>query len=387
MPTLPTQSFATIVSNIASGVQGRAAKLVNFSTGSTLRAIAEGFAGLYLWFQAMVLQLLTAIRLSTSSSVDVDTFCADFMPTIGISNGVASPRLGAQASSGQVTFGRLTAAPSTCFIPVGATVQTTDGTQNFAVYADTTNSAYSATLNGYTLAASVGTINIAVQAVVAGAAGNVAIGGISVLTTPLTGIDYVVNASAFTNGSDFETDAALKARFALYIASLREGTEGAIGYAITSLRTGMQYQIWEPGVGGFTLLTVYVDDGSGAIPTPLRASASAAVNAVRAAGVQYSVIAATILNANVTMTITSASGYYHPTVVAQVISAITLYINGLGLGLTPAVGTLSYMRLAQVAFNATPGVIDVTGYSLNGLQADLVPAAGQTIKAASVVVS
>ena len=57
MPTLPTQSFSTMVSNVVAGIQGRASKLLNFSQGSTLRAIVEGFAGIYLWFQALVLQL------------------------------------------------------------------------------------------------------------------------------------------------------------------------------------------------------------------------------------------------------------------------------------------------------------------------------------------
>src|SRR5882724_6057860 len=140
MASLPTQSFPTIVANTIAGIQGRASKLINFSTGSTLRAIVEGFAGLFLWFQAMVLQVLQATRLSTSSGTDVDTFTADFMPTITGSQTTAlpngSPRLGAQAASGQVTFSRFTAAATTCFIPVGATVQTSDGQQNFAVIAD-----------------------------------------------------------------------------------------------------------------------------------------------------------------------------------------------------------------------------------------------------------
>src|SRR6266702_7550701 len=121
MASLPTQSFTQIVSNSIAGIQGRASKLINFSTGSTLRAIVEGFAGLYLWFQAMVLQVLQATRLSTSSGVDVDTFCADFMPIIAGSITTVlpsgSPRLGAQAASGQVTFTRFTAAATTCFIP------------------------------------------------------------------------------------------------------------------------------------------------------------------------------------------------------------------------------------------------------------------------------
>lgn len=384
MPTLPTQSFPTIVSNVVAGIQGRAAKLINFSTGSTLRAIVEGFAGLFLWFQALVLQLLTAIRLSTSNGTDVDSWCADFMPVVP---GTNSPRLGAQASTGTVTFSRFTAAPSTCFIAVGATMQTQDGSQNFAVTANPTYATYSAALNGYTLAANVGSITVPVQCKVAGSGGNVALGAISVITSPITGIDAVVNGAAFTNGFDSESDTALKARFPLYIASLAKGTEGAIGYAVQSLRQGMQYQIWEPGIGGFTQLTVFVDDGSGAIPAATLTAAQVAVFAVKAAGPPAAVLSATSLLATVTMTITTAAGYTHTTVVAQVVAAITLYINSLGLGTTPAAGTLSYMRLAQVAFNASPGVIDVTGYTLNGAQADLVPGPGQTIKSGTVIVS
>jgi uncharacterized phage protein gp47/JayE len=385
MPTLPTQSFTTIVSNVAVGIQGRAAKLLNFSTGSTLRAIVEGFAGLFLWFQALVLQLLTAIRLSTSKGDDVDTWCADFMPVVP---GTDSPRLGAQASTGIVTFSRFTAAPSSCFIAVGTTtVQTGDGSENFVVTADTTYATYSAALGGYTLAANVASINVPAQCTVPGSGGNVAIGAISTMTSPITGIDTVTNAAAFTNGFDEENDPALKARFVLYIASLAKGTEGAIGYAIQSIRQEMEYQIWEPGTGGFTQLTVYVDDGSGAIPAATLTAAQVAAFAVKAAGVPMAVLAATSISADVTMTLTTAAGYDHPTAVAQAVAAITLYINGLGLGSTPAAGTLSYLRLAQVVFNVSAGITDVTSYTLNGAQADLVPGAGQTIKSGSVIVS
>ncbi|WP_172842562.1 baseplate J/gp47 family protein [Bradyrhizobium erythrophlei] len=369
---------------MAAGIQGRAAKLLNFSTGSTLRAIAEGFAGLFLWFQALVIQLLSAIRLSTSSGNDVDTWCADFMPVVP---GTNSPRLPAQASTGVVTFSRFTAAPTSRFIAVGATLQTDDGSENFVVTANTTYATYSAALNGYTLAANVGSITVPVQCATPGSGGNVAAGTITVITTPITGIDTVTNGAAFINGFDSESDAALKARFVLYIASLRAGTEGAIGYAIVSIRQGMQYQIWEPGTGGYTQLTVFVDDGSGAIPTATLTAAQVAAFGVKAAGPPMAVLAATEISANLTMTITTAPGYDHPTAVAQVYAAITNYINGIGLGTTPAAGTLSYGKLYQIAFNASPGVTDVTGYTLNGVLADLVPGAGQTIKSGSVVVS
>src|SRR5260221_407190 len=137
MPTLPVQSFATTVQTAVAGIQGRANKLINFAIGSTLRAIVEGFGGVFLWFQAMVLQLLLAIRLSTSIGTDVDTFTVDFMPALPGSTTATlpsgSPRLGAQASSGQVTFLRFTPSAATLFIPVGTTVQSNDGQNTFTV--------------------------------------------------------------------------------------------------------------------------------------------------------------------------------------------------------------------------------------------------------------
>ncbi len=240
MASLPTQSFTTIVTNMIAGIQGRSSKLVNFAIGSTLRAIAEGFAGLYLWFQSMVLLVLQASRLSTSRGVDVDTFTADFMEPIGISNGVPSPRIGAQAASGQVTFARYTAAPTTCFIPAAAavsgagvitnagvnnaaTVQTNDGQSTFVVVADPTFATYSPALGGYVLPSSISSIIVPVLARTPGAAGNAVAGSVTVITSPITGIDTVANVAAFINGVDQERDSALKTRFAAYILGLSRG--------------------------------------------------------------------------------------------------------------------------------------------------------------------
>src|SRR5215831_6176966 len=166
MPTLPTQSFSQIVQNTAAGIQGRAGQLLNFSIGSVFRAIAEGFAGVFLWFQALVLQLLTAIRLNTSTGVDVDTFTADFM---------------------QVVFSRFSVSPSQLVIPVGATVQTTDQTQSYAVIGDPTYPTYNPFFQGYYLAPNLASIIVPVQAVVPGSAGNVAAGTITQMTSTVVG--------------------------------------------------------------------------------------------------------------------------------------------------------------------------------------------------------
>lgn len=404
MPILPTKSFNQIVTDTISGIQGRAAKLINFSQGSTLRAIAEGFAGTFLWFQTMILQLLTAIRLSTSSGTDVDTFTADFMPIISGSITTAlpggSPRLGAQAASGTVTYTRFTAAPTTCFIPVGATLTTTDGNNiQFVVTTNLTFGTYVAgPPAGYLLAANVASIVVPVQAVVAGAAGNIAFGALSLMTSPITGIDTVINTSAYINGANQESDTALKARFAAYILGLSRGDYFGLNSSILGTAATVQWTLTEgynydgsyhPG-----FFFVVTDDGSGTPSPAFLTAVLAAAQAVRPLGVQCAVFPPSTILANVSMQIGTAINYDHNTVVALVAASIALNINQLGLG-----NNLPWTQLSSWAYDI-PGVTTVSNVLLNNVTGDsatistvkltqdhLYPISYATVKSGVIVVS
>lgn len=378
MTILPTRSQQTLVQTIVAGIQGRASQLIDFSIGSPLRAIAEGFAGLFLWFQALVLQLLTSTRLSTATGTDVDTFVGDF--------GVY--RLGPALASGEVTFSRFTAGASTCFIPIGATVQTSDGTQSFEVVANPEYVTYSAALGGYTLPANVGSITVPVQAAAAGSAGNVAAGAASVMTSTLVGIDTVANMAAFTNGSDGEADSALKKRFSAYILGLSRGDYYGLSYAILSAEVGIQWQLvecydyagnWRPGY-----YYVVCDDGSGSPSADFVTAVTLAANAVRPLGTQCGVFSSQITWATPSLIITTAPGYDHPTVVGLVANAIENGINALGLG-----NGLSFGQLYSWAYSVA-GVTGVSAVTLNGLSGDTASIAGNpqfTIKTNSCIVS
>ena len=332
-----------------------------------------------------MLLVLKATRLSTSSGVDVDTFTADFMPTIGTSNGVASPRLGAQFATGQVTFARFTAAPSSCFIPAAsavsptgaitnagpnnaATAQTFDGSQNFVVIAEPTFANYSATLGGYTLAADVGSIIVPAQAQLPGAAGNVTAGSISTITSPITGIDTVTNVATFTNGANQESNSALKQRFSAYILGLSRGDYYGLNASIEGTAVTVQWKLTEsynydgsyhPGY-----FFVVADDGSGTPPPAFFTMVTEAAQAVRPLGVQCAVFAPVVITANVSMQLTTAAGYDHNTVVAQVAAAVATNINSLGLG-----NPLPCSVLASWAY-AIPGVTVVSHVLLNGAGGD-----------------
>jgi hypothetical protein len=82
------------------------------------------------------------------------------------------------------------------------------------------------------------------------------------------------------------------------------------------------------------------------------------------------------------MTITTAAGYTHSAVTAIVQAALQNYINTLPLGTS-----LAYSRLAQVAYDASPGVTNVTAVTLNGGTSDVVATNQQVVKASTVTVN
>lgn len=374
MATLQSYTFSQIVSNFATAVQSSASALMDFTVGSVLRALAEATAGVTLWLQAIILQLLTLTRAATSQGTDLDSWMADFGVT----------RLTATASTGQATFARFTATQQ-AVVPVGATVQTADGTQNFTVTLDTTNSAYNATLGGYVLPANTSTVNVPVQAQTAGTGGNVQANTITVITTPIQGVDTVTNSAAFTNGIDAETDTALRARFVMYLASLSKATKTAVGYAITSTQQGLDYTLTENqdynGTTDMGYFYVVVDDGTGYPSSTLLTNVSNAIDLVRAVGTRFGVFAPVVVNASVTMVLTTAAGYTHNNVVAAVTAALQDFINGLTIGTS-----LPYTQLSSIAYDV-PGVTNVTGILLNSGTSDLTATNKQKLLAGTMTIS
>ncbi|MBT2299284.1 baseplate J/gp47 family protein [Variovorax paradoxus] len=370
---LNTKDFATIVSDQVTAIQAASARLIDTTIGSIIRSVAEANAAVVLWIQSLLVALLATTRASTSTGTDLDTWMADYSVT----------RLPAVAATGNVTFARFTATnPAT--IPVGARVQTGDGSQIFEVIEDSTNPAYAAGV--YTVAAAVTSLAVKVQAVTAGVGNNVVIGAINTLATAISGIDTVTNAAAFTNGADAESDSALRTRFVAYVASLSKATKEAVGYAITSLQTGLQYTLVEnqsyAGATDYGYFYVVVDDGTGTPGGTLLTSVSNAVDKVRPVTSRFGVFAPIVLTAGATMTATIAAGYDPVATKLLVKNAVTNYINGLGLG-----QSLVYTRLLQVAYNASPGVTNITALLVNGGTADVTVTVKQVVKAATITVN
>lgn len=370
-----TQSFADLVRNQVTAIQTAASTLVDFTIGSILRAIVEANAALMLWLQGLILTLLQSTRAATSSGTDLDSWMADFALT----------RLPGQAATGTVTFSRFTANLQ-AVVPVGATAQTADGTVTYDVVEDDTDPHWSSTLNGYVLGVNIGGINVPVVAEVVGSVGNAVAGAISVLTTAIPGVDTVSNASQFVTGADAESDDDFRARFVTYIASLSKATKAAVGNAILSVEQGLSYSLTENESYGGTFQPGYfyviVDDGSGAPPSDLLTAVNAAIDTVRPLTVTFGVFAPVVVTATVAITVTAATGYQHAPLATVVQSAIAAYIASLSVG-----ATLVYTRLIQIAYDASPGVANVSGLTINSGTSDITATAKQVVRAGTISVS
>ena len=150
-------------------------------------------------------------------------------------------RRAAVKATGQVTF---TGTPGTV-IPAGTQVSTASS--------EATPAIFFATKSNATIGAG-GTVTVDIEAVEAGASGNVAAGTITLLAQPVPGVTSVTNATATTGGLDQEDDASLLARYLQRVQSPSAGGNKA---------DYMNWAMEVAGVGGVSV--VPVRDGPGTV--------------------------------------------------------------------------------------------------------------------------
>lgn len=372
---LSLKNFSALMEGMAASVQGAAASLVDLTAGSVLRAILEANASIALWMQWLIVQVLAATRLATSSGADCDSFGADF----------GFVRLAAVAASGQATFARFGTSGS-ALVPAGTVVTTAGNTQSFIVIADTGNAAYSAVAGGYMLLPGVASVDVSIAADSPGTAGNVVAGMISLISAAVPGVDTVVNANTLSGGVDAESDAAFKARFGNFLASLSRATNAAIGAAIEAVEQGLSYGINENidqnGNAQMGHFVVTIDNGTGAPPQTLVQTVQQAIDAIRPVGTSFAVQGPVVVHADVAVTLVTGAGANRAAAIAAVAQAFESYIASLPIG-----ATLSYTKLAQLAFDASASVTNLSGLLLNDAMADVVPALFGAVRTGVVTVS
>jgi hypothetical protein len=102
---------------------------------------------------------------------------------------------------------------------------------------------------------------------------------------------------------------------------------------------------------------------------------------VRPVGSIFAVNGPTVLPANIALTLAIAPGSNSATAIAAVNAAITSFVNTLPVGTS-----LAYTRLAQIAYDASPAVTNVTGLTLQGGTADLPATPATAIKIGALAI-
>lgn len=370
---LNLKSFSQVVQDMGAALQGSASALVDMSVGSVVRAIFEANAGIALWIQWLILQVLSTTRASTSVGLDLDSWMADF----------GLVRLAATPASGTVTFSRYSLSQP-ALVPVGAQLKTTDGTLSFVVTTDSSLPSWQPQSSSYLIPGGVAGIDVPIQCSSAGSAGNVLANTISVIASSIPGVDQVTNANSLTNGLDVESDANLRGRFQTYLGSLSKATQTAIASAISNVRQGLSYQIMEnAGADGVTRIgtfTVLIDDGTGYPPTSLLASIASAIDAVRPVGTMFTVLPPIVELVNVSVSVQIAPGSPAPAV-AALQQQITSYLDGL-----PVDSLASVTRIAQNLYSSNANISNVSNITINGIPSDLHSVAGTVFKAGQISV-
>ncbi len=389
-------SFDQVVAMMVAAIQATAAAsglTISMTQGSAMLAFVRATAGVYLWLQWLIVQVLAAANLLTASGSEVDTFCGQFN----------CPRLAGVAASGQIVLSRYVAT-SNAIVPAGATVKTTDGSQSFSVLADPANPAWQPANSVYTsgsflIEAGASSLTVTCQNNVVGVAGNVIAGAIGLVASVIPGVDTVINPAAFTNGMNPETDTAYKARFGLFLPALARGTPIAIESAVLGVAQNLSCAVLNcvATVGGSTAYgfgVIAVDDGSGATPSAtLNAVATAAAGtSILPLGSSVSVVQAPVVDAAVELTIICATASLKAAAQAVVQNAISTYIGNLPVATVPAVGAppngvLSYNKLAQIAFAASASVLNISALRLNGSTTDIGGSPGTVVRVAAVMVN
>ena len=370
---LPTRDFTDIVRDMSAALTTSASRLIDMSVGSVLRAIMEANAAIVLWAQWLVLLMLQTTRAATSIGTDLDSWMADFSLT----------RLPATTASGTATFSRFSGIAA-AFVPAGIAIKTQDGAVSFTVVADVSNAAWQANLDGYALAPGVMSINLPIVASVPGLSGNVLSNTITVLASAVPGVDTLTNGLVTGGGADSETDPAFRTRFTNFFAARSRATLDAIGYAISSVGSGLSYVIQENtnASGDFSpgTMLIVIDDGSGLLADDLMNSISVAVALVRPIGTTFSLQPPIIVQVQVSLSIQLPPGLPVTMTQTQLQAAIETYIHNLPIG-----GTLAISRISQLVYSNEPQIVNVSNVLLNGKGVDSVAAPTTSFALQSVI--
>jgi hypothetical protein len=234
-------------------------------------------------------------------------------------------------------------------------------------------------------ATEVGTKTVLATAVVEGVAGNVAAATITDIVDAIFDANITLtNAAVAAGGNEEESDAQLRERTRLYPSTIRRGTSDAVIYGALQVPSVRIATVHEDSIGTATL---YVADEAGGSTAEMVADVEAELDEWRCAGVPITVTGGYLLEQDIDISLTIKAGTDVAALVADITAAIENRIGRLavGDGEVTSLGVLRRELIQSAAMSVAPDRI--LGVTVNTPSADIVPDAGQIIRAGTITVS
>lgn len=240
-----------------------------------------------------------------------------------------------------------------------------------------------------------GTVDIAVEAEVGGADGNVAAGLVTVLLTGIGGVSSVSNATAISGGADVETDDLYRVRILLEYAephgagTISDYRRWALGFPPVGFVA--VEPLWD---GPGTVRVVVSDQSNNPVSDAVKDGLQALLDPVAGEGQGLAPVGATVTvdtvsltTVSVAVTLSLATGYSLDGAAAtvdvtdEVESAIKDYIDTLD----PGEDVILNRVVEQIM--AVPGVLDLTALLLNGSGANVAISALNVARTGTITLS
>lgn len=347
-------TFNELVTTFTAEAQDRRADLT-FDEGDIAEMYAYGGAAMADHVTAWAARRIAATYFGGATGDDLTTLADDHFNI---------QRNEAIEAYGTVTFSRVAATAGAGTIAAGSVVATAKDALGREVQFQT-----KADLSWGAL--ETGDKDVDVEALLAGADGNVEAGEVTRVVTSLWDTSFTVtNAAAIAGGSDAETDEELLSRVKGFSLTIRRGTLAALEYGAKQV-SGVAYATAVEDAGG--IVTVYVTDSAGSSNGTMETNVLAELEDWRAAGVLVYVEGGAVYDINITLEVTARPGVDTAALVTKIKAAVAATVNKLKIG-----ETLYLTQIKQAAMNVDPdGIaeVEVTDPAL-----DLEPAATQLIR-------
>lgn len=166
----------------------------------------------------------------------------------------------------------------------------------------------------------------------AGSAYNIIGGKFGIMVTPVLGIEEVRNNIRFSGGTDTESDELLRERVLDSYRNISNSVNAAYYHSVAMSVDGV-YSAAVVGCGhGTGTVDVYLSAHGSAVSQDVLSEVQAKLNEARELNVSVGVYRATAMSVNLYIRLTVEDGYDFDTVAAEVHTAVTQYINDLGVG-------------------------------------------------------